>query len=227
MNTLESYYKEKLYPLQDGLLSFIKKSDLPFYLTGGTALSRHYFHHRYSDDLDLFLNNNKNFSSYTENLIKKISQNFSVDNNRFLKSENHIRLFIIEDNVELKVDFINDTAEHFGEFELDEIIGKVDNLRNILSNKITCLYRLDIKDIVDIWIISKHLKFKWDEIIREANIKQAGIDPLTINQILTTYPDNLLSKIKWIEIVDTKKFNQDVRKIAEDILMNRTNLLSQ
>ena len=25
---------------------------LPFYLTGGTALSRHYFAHRYSDDLD-------------------------------------------------------------------------------------------------------------------------------------------------------------------------------
>ena len=25
---------------------------LPFYLTGGTALSRCYYHHRYSEDLD-------------------------------------------------------------------------------------------------------------------------------------------------------------------------------
>jgi len=37
----------------------VKKSGTPFYLTGGTALSRGYFNHRYSDDLDLFVNNHK------------------------------------------------------------------------------------------------------------------------------------------------------------------------
>ncbi len=32
-----------------------KKLETPFYLTGGTALSRHYFNHRYSDDIVLFV----------------------------------------------------------------------------------------------------------------------------------------------------------------------------
>ncbi|MFH1146292.1 MAG: nucleotidyl transferase AbiEii/AbiGii toxin family protein [Pseudomonadota bacterium] len=38
---------------------------LPFYLTGGTALSRHYFAHRYSDNLDLFVNKDPDFNVYT------------------------------------------------------------------------------------------------------------------------------------------------------------------
>jgi len=36
-------------------MSIIRKLNTPFFLTGGTALSRHYYNHRYSDDLDLFV----------------------------------------------------------------------------------------------------------------------------------------------------------------------------
>ncbi|HPK45112.1 MAG TPA: nucleotidyl transferase AbiEii/AbiGii toxin family protein, partial [Spirochaetota bacterium] len=36
------------------MLNCVKNLNLPFYLTGGTALSRGYFNHRYSDDIDLF-----------------------------------------------------------------------------------------------------------------------------------------------------------------------------
>ena len=40
MSTSEKYYRERLYPFQDGILRLVKKSATPFYLTGGTALSR-------------------------------------------------------------------------------------------------------------------------------------------------------------------------------------------
>ena len=50
-------YEENLYKLQDGVLSIVKNSDELLYLTGGTTLSRAYYHHRYSDDLDFFFNN--------------------------------------------------------------------------------------------------------------------------------------------------------------------------
>jgi len=40
----------------DKVLSLIRQADTAFYLTDGTALGRHYLHHRYSDDLDLFVN---------------------------------------------------------------------------------------------------------------------------------------------------------------------------
>lgn len=59
MNSFGNYYTEKLYPLQDGVMKIVKDLQLPFYLTGGTALSRFYYHHRYSDDLDYFVNNRK------------------------------------------------------------------------------------------------------------------------------------------------------------------------
>lgn len=49
----ENYYTNNLYPFQDLVLKLIMKVDDAFYLTGGTALGRHYLKHRYSDDLDL------------------------------------------------------------------------------------------------------------------------------------------------------------------------------
>jgi len=54
MSEYEKYYKENLYPFQDGILAIVKRIDVPFYLTGGTALSRHYNPVRYSNDLDFF-----------------------------------------------------------------------------------------------------------------------------------------------------------------------------
>ena len=37
-----------------------------FYLTGDTALSRAYLNHRYSDDMDFFVNGSDNFKSQAE-----------------------------------------------------------------------------------------------------------------------------------------------------------------
>ncbi len=56
MITPHEYYTTSLYPLQDGILKIVTHLNTPFYLTGGTALSRCFFHHRYSDDLDFFVN---------------------------------------------------------------------------------------------------------------------------------------------------------------------------
>ena len=46
------FYFTKLYPLQDRVLRVINGLDTGFYLTGGTASSREYLHHRFSDDID-------------------------------------------------------------------------------------------------------------------------------------------------------------------------------
>jgi hypothetical protein len=58
------FYEESLYPLQDGVLRLIQQSGTDFFLTGGTALSRAYYKHRYSDDLDFFVNNSPNFDDF-------------------------------------------------------------------------------------------------------------------------------------------------------------------
>ena len=48
----DDYYQNTLYQLQDKVLEMVGKLPVEFYLTGSTALSRTYLHHRYSDDLD-------------------------------------------------------------------------------------------------------------------------------------------------------------------------------
>ncbi len=55
MHETEARYEEILYPLQNGVLTTLGACDASFYLTGGTALHRHYFGFRYSEDLDLFV----------------------------------------------------------------------------------------------------------------------------------------------------------------------------
>ncbi|MDD4310358.1 MAG: nucleotidyl transferase AbiEii/AbiGii toxin family protein, partial [Candidatus Cloacimonetes bacterium] len=45
-----------LYKLQDRAIAELKEVLDGFYLTGGTALDRFYLHHRYSEDLDFFIN---------------------------------------------------------------------------------------------------------------------------------------------------------------------------
>ena len=67
------YYQNILYPLQDKVLSVIGTLPVDFYLTGGTALSRAYLRHRYSDDLDFFVNNIPDFKPQVNMVIKALT----------------------------------------------------------------------------------------------------------------------------------------------------------
>ncbi len=65
-------YFDRLYPLQDEVLRLINAEDAEFYLTGGTAASRGYLHHRFSDDLDLFTNDADEFSIWSDRVIQAL-----------------------------------------------------------------------------------------------------------------------------------------------------------
>lgn len=230
MDSYEKYYREKLYPFQDGILKIVKELNLPFYLTGGTALSRFYFNHRFSDDLDLFINSDEKYTSYVEKFLSYLEKNklpldISINYERLTKSENHTQLFLRSNEVELKIDLINDIAVYFGEFEIDEELGIVDNWRNILSNKVSALFRFEIKDYVDIWIISKNKKFNWREILLEAKQKEVGVDPVEIFNLFTSFPFENLELIKWSSSFDRKEIEKDFSVIAGDIFQGRDNSL--
>ena len=99
MNEYEKYYEESLYPFQDGILSIVKRIDVPFYLTGGTALSRHYSPVRYSDDLDFFVNRDQEFSKWSERLyteleIESRQGSFAVLYDRVVRYEDYVQLFV-------------------------------------------------------------------------------------------------------------------------------------
>ena len=72
MTSLSQYYEESLYPLQNGVLRAVRNCKTRFYLTGGTALSRAYYHHRYSDDLDFFVNADPDFDEQVDIILDKL-----------------------------------------------------------------------------------------------------------------------------------------------------------
>lgn len=225
-----TYYSEVLYPEQDRVLNILKNCELPFYLTGGTAVSRGYLNHRYSDDLDLFVNNDTNFQTHIEKAITTLeSVGFSID---FYKtsSPDFTRIFVDRnknglDKKGLKIDFVNDIPAHFGEISESPVYYRTDSIRNILSNKYTALYRISAKDAVDICAISENYPFKWADIIKEAEQKEGGIDGKEIVQIFSCFSDKDFENINWIEKTDIKDFKNNIAIIAKDMLEEKENSL--
>ncbi|MCS7053972.1 MAG: nucleotidyl transferase AbiEii/AbiGii toxin family protein [Ignavibacterium sp.] len=208
----------------------MKKLNLPFYLTGGTALSRAYFNHRYSDDIDLFVNNDSEFNKYVEKFYQALISHqkigdFEIDYQKIIKTEFNCQFFIKKNEFTLKIDLVNDIAPYYGETIIHPVLLRVDNLRNILSNKFTALLRYEVKDIVDIWIICKNYKFNYKEIISEAKTKEAGLDPIILYEIISSFPISKLNLIKWTKKPDYEKIREDIKKIAEDLLIGRDNSL--
>ena len=70
--TNPDFYLHTLYPFQDQVLKSINQVDTGFYLTGGTAASRGYLRHRFSDDLDLFVNDDDRFGLWVDRLIQAL-----------------------------------------------------------------------------------------------------------------------------------------------------------
>lgn len=224
-----AYYETKLYPVQDAVLKTLKTLELPFYLTGGTALSRGYYNHRYSDDLDLFVNNDKHFLQNTENAINKLKKSeFYVETEAM--SNSHVRIKINSgidglNKKGLKIDFVNDIPVHFGVLKKTPVYYQTDSIRNILSNKYTALYRISPKDIVDICEIAKHTQFCWKDIINEAEQKESGIDLKEVSEIFKMYDENTLSKIHWIKAPDYNLLNLQINQIAYDMITMSNNSL--
>jgi len=217
-------------------MSIVNKSNTPFYLTGGTALSRHYFNHRFSDDLDLFVNNDKSYSRYIDQVFKVLEESqksgrYEIDYRRLRKEENYTQLFLKnsalqgEMGVVLKLDLVNDVVTHYGDFEHSEDLGLIDSWRNILSNKIAAVFRYEAKDIADIWIIAKNQPFSWKEIFAEAKTKEAGVDPLVIFEIIKSFPADEISSVKWSIPVNEEAFIADLSAIADDIFKGSENSL--
>ena len=80
-----NFYQNKLYPFQDNILQLIQNLNVSFYLTGGTVLSRFYFNHRYSDDLDFFVNANPEFKKECTLIVNRLKESteWSLESARF------------------------------------------------------------------------------------------------------------------------------------------------
>jgi len=214
------YYEENLYPLQDGVLNIISRSGTDFFLTGGTALSRGYYRHRYSDDLDFFLDRSQTYDEQLDKILAMFSENgYSWDITKgFIRAENFATIGLRRDSVILKLDFVNDLVPHFGDIVKTDLFYRTDSVRNILSNKLSAVFRYAAKDVADIREIALREEIDWASIIQEARQKEAGLDLTYVSEILQSMPKNEFDTISWVEKPNWDKFKNDINNIVFDML---------
>jgi predicted nucleotidyltransferase component of viral defense system len=204
-----------LYPLQDKVIPIFK--DSPFYLTGETALSRGYYNHRYSDDLDYFVNFHPEFQRLARIQVDRLLAIFDRRVEVEYRGEHFYRIFVGDEK--LKIELINDVPSHAGDITEHPILGRIDSKENILANKLTAIVDRTLpKDIVDIYFLMRDgLSIK--EALLNAESKAAGIAPLLIAKIFSEYDYSLLdTEIKWVMPVTGETIVHYMNSIAMAII---------
>ena len=223
MHESEAYYEEILYPLQNGVLTTLAACEAPFYLTGGTALHRHYFGFRYSEDLDLFVNQDTGFGGYVDRAVTTLRErDYRFEADAFVRNDQYARVLITANEATLKVDFVNDSAPRFGAVVCGTLFPRIDSLRNILSNKVRqCTgWRARISSTS-----GQSAAFHWSDVLAEATAKEVGIDAATVADLVRSFPRHLFDTVRWRERPDEEPFFSDLAVIASDLLAVRENSL--
>jgi hypothetical protein len=224
MSILEKDYR-KLYHTQDKILLALKQVLSPFYLTGGTALGRFYLNHRFSEDLDFFINKCNTFQSSIKNIEKVLINKFSVLKNESIVYDDFVRYYIEDEGMVLKIEFVNDIAYRCGVPNIYQY-GFIDTPLNILTNKLTAIVgRDEPKDVFDIYALSQHYMFNWLDVFGEAKNK-AIINEIDVEQRMKSFPVLLFQKVDWhILPFNTDSVNKAIQTIANDFFLGSDNSL--
>ncbi len=203
--------------LQDRFLELFFAGPLAehFYLTGGTALARYYFHHRESLDLDLFTNNFEQDFTHVNQVILGILHTLGLRITSQVATATFIQYIVTDtDGNALKIDLVKDVPVHFG--SLVERSGiRLDSLENIGSNKVLAVFgRTDAKDFIDLYWILHHTELKFDPLFRQAKQKDLGLSELYLAYALQNvekirlFP-RMLQSLPW---EDVKTFFQTLAR---------------
>jgi predicted nucleotidyltransferase component of viral defense system len=216
---------EALYSFQDEALETVFEEALGFYLTGGTALSRFYLHHRYSDDLDFFSHDLHAFPDAFRLIYEKAQEKWpgtriEVDARDFK------RLRVARGGVLLKMDFVADRVLRIG---LPIAFGNisVDTVRNIFSNKICAILgRDEARDIADLIWVSKERSFSWPKAFADAE-KKEGFAIENFLYRLSTFPITALNEVPFAAARSIQEYAEDLKSIRGDIEALRDNSVAR
>lgn len=226
MNSSEKDYN-RLYKLQDKVFAVIAGNYDKFYLTGGTALCRFYLDHRYSDDIDLFVNKDREFKTMVEIIRHILDSHFKPGPSPFIFYDEFVRLFVTDGQCELKIEFVNDVEARYGQTLYAEGIP-VDNPANILSNKLGAIIgRDESKDVFDIISLAENYSFNWNKIF-EQTLRKVGVTEQDVTIRLATFPVEWFDDQQWLmKPVDKNDLRNKLEIIADDFLFARDNSLGK
>jgi hypothetical protein len=202
-------------------MSILSRSGTDFFLTGGTALSRSYYNHRYSDDLEFFINNSDSYDEQLDKVLELLAENgfFWTTENEFIRAPNFTTLKVGKDSeLLLKLDFVNDMVPHYGGIVKTDLFCRTDSIRNIISNKLSAIFRYAAKDVADIREIALHETINWPLIINEARQKEAGLELVYISEILQSMPQSEFDTITWTKKPSWEEFRNDIDRIVYEMM---------
>lgn len=215
-----TFYFDRLYPLQDKALSVITKAETGFYLTGGTVVSRVDLMHRFSDDLDLFVNWNTNYTDWSSQIIEVLKRETQWELSISMRQPYFTRLFLDRNDVSLKIELINDVLSHVGEIRNHSVFGRIDSPENILANKLTALIgRDEPRDMSDIWGLCTKLGLSIKDAISGAQSKSSGIHPADLAHKLCTVTPKQWEQVRWIVPPDRDQYIADLFRLGEDLIL--------
>lgn len=213
-----AFHLEVLYPLQDRAIRAINQAETGFYLTGGTAASRGYLQHRFSDDLDYFLNDDPRFGLWVERVIQALNKGWKCE--ILVKEERYARLNISQEQVFLKIELVNDVPARVGDVQDHPVLGRLDSAENILANKVTALLdREEPKDLADIWGFCCLMNLSLLSAITDAKSKAAGVFPADLGRILCSVQREDWKSIRWIKAPPMQTFLSQLNQLGEKLLL--------
>lgn len=192
-----------------------------FYLSGGTALAEYYLHHRYSEDLDFFTEEEVAPLSI-QVFIKDIAKKAGVKKIDFQQSFNRNLIFLHFDDEVIKTEF---TYYPFTQLEpTKEIDGlQVDSLLDIAVNKTFTIYQNPrSRDFIDLYLIMKEKGWSFSDLRKKARMKfDTHIEPLQMAQQLLEV-DHLEDFPRMIVKLDNQVWQefwkQEAAKIKSEVL---------
>ena len=205
----QQFYEQALYPLQDDVLALVASDR--FYLSGGTALSRFYYHHRYSDDLDFFFRGDAfardEFAVAYREVIARLAGSFRVEvtiDGEFFK-----RLFVRHGEVELKIEFIFENYPHIAEY-YSASGYLVDSRENLATNKLTAVQdRKTVKDFVDLYYLLTD--FELGQLIRTTALKIVPLDyEGTVLAFGDTVPEGVALLKRPLDVFELNTFSRNL-----------------
>lgn len=204
------FYEAFLYPFQDEIFQCFQTDQ--FYLSGGTCLSRFYYHHRFSEDLDFFFDGflfpKDEFEIAVRETINRISEKFKTEIT--MSGDYFKRGFVYKDEVAMKIEFIFENYRSIGQREkVNNIL--IDSKENIATNKLTAVYdRKTAKDFFDLYYLLREIDF--EQVAAWAELK---VVPLDYEGVLIAFAD---PNLEGIALTKHPTPLQDFENFVKDLI---------
>ncbi len=175
-----------------------------FYLTGGTALAEFYLHHRYSEDLDFFSENEVDAQGVFS-ILKSFKQAVGIKKIDAEQSFNRNLFFLhLADGEIVKTEF---TYFPFPRIEQKQKIDLlwVDSLIDIAVNKVFTMYQKPrARDFIDLFLIVENKKYKIADLLKRARNKfDWHVDPLQL-------------AARFLEVLQVKDYPRMINKVSPE-----------